>query len=120
MSMRNDTGHEPICRGLSIDHLRNDRPVTAVLSTALGQLKAVAEMADQNRACEWILHQLSAVQGELDRVRRDVLTTHLERCLFETAPELSEDIVRDIITAVYGGSPPPRAGSAKPRGRSRL
>ena len=119
LSTPRPTGHEPSCRGVSVDHLGNDRPVTAVLNTAFGQLRAVAEMVDENRACEWILHQLSAVQGELDRVRRDVLTTHLEHRLAETVPESSDDIVRDIITAVYGGSPPPRADSAKLRGRSR-
>ena len=118
-STRRPTGHEPSCRGFPVSHLGNDKPVTAVLNTALGQLRAVAEMVDQSRACEGILHQLSAVQGELDRVRRDVLTTHLEHRLAETVPESSDEIVRDIITAVYGGSPPPRAASAKPRGQSR-
>lgn len=52
-----------------------------------------------------ILHQLSAVQGELNRVRRDLLTIHLEHCLDAPSPMDTKSILSDILVAVYGGSP---------------
>lgn len=84
----------------------NADQITRLLATARGQLRAVSEMVEDDRDCLSVLHQLSAVQGELDRVRREVLTAHLHDRLIDVPADQAADITDDLIAAVYGGSSP--------------
>ncbi|MEX2134493.1 MAG: metal-sensing transcriptional repressor, partial [Acidimicrobiia bacterium] len=53
------------------------------LRSARGHLDGVINMVEDDRYCIDVLHQLSAVQGALDRVRRDILEAHLRGCVPE-------------------------------------
>lgn len=48
-----------------------------------GQIKGIAKMVEEKRYCVDILHQISAVQGALDRVARQTMRHHLEGCVAE-------------------------------------
>ena len=78
------------------------------LRTARGHLDAVIRMVDEDRYCIDVLHQLSAVQGALERVRRDVLEAHLRGCVPEAVAEgRIEDIVDELMSAAFGSAPHP-------------
>jgi DNA-binding FrmR family transcriptional regulator len=63
-------------------------------------------MVDDDRYCIDVLHQLSAVQGALERVRREVLEAHLRGCVPEAVAEgRIEDIVDELLTAAFGSAP---------------
>jgi hypothetical protein len=65
-------------------------------------------MVDDDRYCIDVLHQLSAVQGSLERVRREVLEAHLRGCVPEAVAEgRIEDIVEELLTATFGSAPHP-------------
>ena len=53
------------------------------LSKIEGQIKGVGKMVEENRYCVDILHQISAIQGALDRVARQTMRQHLEGCVAE-------------------------------------
>lgn len=63
-------------------------------------------MVDDDRYCIDVLHQLSAVQGALERVRREVLEAHLRGCVPEAVAEgRIEDIVDELMSAAFGSAP---------------
>jgi len=76
------------------------------LRSAKGHLDAVIRMADDDRYCVDVLHQLSAVQGALDHVRRDILEAHLRGCLPQAVTEAStDDLVEELLAAAFGTTP---------------
>lgn len=82
------------------------------LRTARGHLDAVVRMADDDRYCIDILHQLSAVQGALDGVRRDIIEAHLKGCVPEAAAEgRIDDIVGELMAALFGAAPGRKAAA---------
>jgi DNA-binding FrmR family transcriptional regulator len=63
-------------------------------------------MVDEDRYCIDVLHQLSAVQGALDRVRRDILEAHLRGCVPEAVAEgRVDDVVDELLAAAFGAAP---------------
>jgi len=76
------------------------------LRTARGHLDGVIRMVEDDRYCIDLLHQLSAVQGALERVRREVLEAHLRGCVPEAVSEgRIDDIVDELLTATFGSAP---------------
>lgn len=76
------------------------------LRSARGHLNGVIRMVEEDRYCIDVLHQLSAVQGALDRVRREVLEAHLRGCVPEAVAEGKiDDIVDELLTATFGSAP---------------
>jgi len=76
------------------------------LRSARGHLDGVIRMVDGDRYCIDVLHQLSAVQGALDRVRRDILEAHLRGCVPEAVSEGRIDqIVEELLAAAFGSAP---------------
>jgi DNA-binding FrmR family transcriptional regulator len=76
------------------------------LRTARGHLDGVIRMVDEDRYCIDVLHQLSAVQGALERARREVLEAHLRGCVPEAVAEgRIEDIVDELMSAAFGSAP---------------
>jgi DNA-binding FrmR family transcriptional regulator len=76
------------------------------LRTARGHLDGVIRMVDEDRYCIDVLHQLSAVQGALERARREVLEAHLRGCVPEAVAEGGiEDIVDELMSAAFGSAP---------------
>ena len=78
------------------------------LRTARGHLDGVIRMVDEDRYCIDVLHQLSAVQGALNRVRREVLEAHLRGCVPEAVADgRINDIIDELLTATFGSAPHP-------------
>jgi len=81
-------------------------PVGFRLRSARGHLDGVIRMVDEDRYCIDVLHQLSAVQGALDRVRRDILEAHLRGCVPEAvAEDRVDDVVDELLAATFGAAP---------------
>lgn len=63
-------------------------------------------MVAEDRYCIDVLHQLSAVQGALDRVRRDILEEHLRGCVPEAVSEgRVDDVVQELMAVIAGATP---------------
>lgn len=81
-------------------------PVGFRLRSARGHLDGVIRMVEEDRYCIDVLHQLSAVQGALDRVRRDILEAHLRGCVPEAVAEgRVDDVVHELLAAIFGAAP---------------
>lgn len=81
-------------------------PVGFRLHSARGHLDGVVRMVEEDRYCIDVLHQISAVQGALDRVRRDILEAHLRGCVPEAVAEgRVDDVVQELLAATFGTAP---------------
>jgi DNA-binding FrmR family transcriptional regulator len=85
-------------------------PVEFRLRSARGHLDGVIRMVEEDRYCIDVLHQISAVQGALDRVRRDILEAHLRGCVPEAVADDRVDVIVDeLMAATFGAAPGSRA-----------
>ncbi|HLF62087.1 MAG TPA: metal-sensitive transcriptional regulator [Acidimicrobiia bacterium] len=76
------------------------------LRSLRGHIDGVIRMVEGDRYCIDVLHQLSAVQGALDGVRRDILEAHLRGCVPEAVSEgRIDDIVDELLGAAFGAPP---------------
>ena len=81
------------------------------LRSARGHLDAVIRMAEDERYCIDVLHQIRAVQGALDRSRRALLDNHLRTCVADAfAAGAHEPVIAELVDA-FLGSGAPRAGT---------
>ncbi len=77
------------------------------LRTARGHLDAVLRMLEADRYCIDVLHQLSAVEGAIERARRDLVEGHLRGCVVDAVREgRIEDVADEMLAAMFGGRPP--------------
>ena len=75
------------------------------LRSAQGHLEGVIRMVEDDRYCIEVLHQLAAVQGAIDRARRDILESHLRGCVPEAMAEGRMDqAVDELVEAALGVS----------------
>jgi len=80
------------------------------LRSVRGHLDGVIRMVDEDRYCVDLLHQLSAVQGALDRIRRDILEGHLRGCLAAAVAQGNADeLVDELVTAAFRTVPASRS-----------
>ncbi|MFO7942655.1 MAG: metal-sensitive transcriptional regulator [Bacillota bacterium] len=56
------------------------------LSRLEGQIRGVKKMIEEERECEEIVSQLSAIHSALESVTKRVLVSHLSDCLTESTP----------------------------------
>jgi hypothetical protein len=63
-------------------------------------------MVDEDRYCIDVLHQLSAVQGALDGIKRDITAAHLEGCLPQAVTDgRVEEIAQELMSVLFGSAP---------------
>ena len=70
------------------------------LSRAIGHLRAVRTMVENNRDCSEILIQLSAVKSEISNTNKVILKDHLEHCLVQAITENNEQVLERLKSAV--------------------
>jgi DNA-binding FrmR family transcriptional regulator len=57
------------------------------LARISGQVNGIQKMIDEDRYCVDILTQVAALRAALDQLGVQLLSTHLETCVFGTDPE---------------------------------
>ena len=67
--------------------MADQKTVLRLLKTARGQLDAVIKMAEEDRYCVDISHQLMAVEALLNSANRAVITAHLKHCVNNASTE---------------------------------
>lgn len=78
----------------------------ARLRTVRGHMDSVVRMAEDGRSCAEVLHQISAVQGALDGIRKAVLIQHLTRCVLAARSSLTlEEVMAEVVEVALGAVP---------------
>ncbi|NMP22470.1 metal-sensing transcriptional repressor [Sulfobacillus harzensis] len=86
------------------------------LRAAIGHLKAVSAMVDDERYCVDIMKQLAAVQASLEGVQQVLLKNHLSTCVTDAILAGSgESLITELVSALRYSKGIP---SMEPAGRA--
>ena len=67
------------------------------LNKCIGQLNGIKKMVDEDRYCDDILIQLSAVNKSIKSIANIVLDNHMHTCLIEHIENKDYEIIDEII-----------------------
>ena len=70
------------------------------LSRAIGQLKGVKAMLDDNRYCGDVLMQLAAAEKAVHRVSELILENHLHTCVVEQVRQGNDEVVDEAMDLI--------------------
>ncbi len=71
------------------DH-KHSKEVANRLARIAGHVQGIKKMVEEEKACEDVLIQLSAVQSAVRNVSRIILIDHLEHCIIDAARDGNE------------------------------
>jgi DNA-binding FrmR family transcriptional regulator len=57
------------------------------LRRAEGQLRGIIKMIEEDRSCEDVVTQLTAVRHAISRATEELITAHIDECLVKLQPE---------------------------------
>jgi DNA-binding FrmR family transcriptional regulator len=57
------------------------------LRRAEGQLRGIIKMIEEDRSCEDVVTQLTAVRHAISRATEELITAHIDECLVKLPPE---------------------------------
>jgi DNA-binding FrmR family transcriptional regulator len=66
---------------------KQDERVRDRLKRAEGQLRGIIKMIEEDRSCEEVVTQLTAVRHAISRATEELITTHIDECLATLPPE---------------------------------
>lgn len=70
------------------------------LNKILGQVKGISKMVDENRHCNDILIQISAVDNSLKSLGNEILKSHLKTCVVDEIKKDNLDVI-DEVTMLF-------------------
>lgn len=62
-----------------------------------GQIRGIARMLEDDRSCEDVITQLLAVRSAMDRVAKEIVHIHFDRCLRNSPPDESWEQISRIF-----------------------
>lgn len=73
------------------------KDLTVRLNKCIGQLNGIKKMVDEDRYCDDILIQLSAVNKSIKSIANIVLDNHMHTCLIEHIEKKDYEIIDEIV-----------------------
>ena len=70
------------------------------LNRAIGQLKGIKAMIEDNRYCGDVLTQLAAVEKAVSRISEMVLRDHLETCVSDRIRRGDNQAIDEVMTLI--------------------
>lgn len=74
------------------------KDIDARLATIEGHIRGVRQMVAEDKNCEDILLQLSAISGSLKNLSKKILNEHLTTCVKESMQNGDDEALRSFIS----------------------
>ena len=71
--------------------------LTKRLNIIEGQVKGVKQMVDDDRYCEDILIQLSAIKKAIESLENTILSSHVENCVAYEIQSGNLDVIEEVM-----------------------
>lgn len=83
-------------------HRANDekKNLTNRLKTIEGQVRGISQMIEDDRYCDDVLIQISAVTKSLKSVGNQILKNHLSTCVVENIKDDNAEIIDDVMSLI--------------------
>ncbi|MBQ6868624.1 MAG: metal-sensing transcriptional repressor [Clostridia bacterium] len=78
------------------------KKILRLLKTARGQIDGIIKMAEEDRYCVDISHQLMAVSAVINMANKEVLAAHLKSCVKNADTEEEMDKKIDELVGMLG------------------
>ena len=102
MGWYNLIGDDMGSKSLKIKHRTEDEKkyLKNRLKTIEGQIRGISQMIDDNRYCDDVLIQISAVNKSLKSLGNEVLKGHLKTCVVNNIKENNLDIIDEVMSLI--------------------
>lgn len=70
------------------------------LSRAIGHLKAVKKMVEDNKDCSDVLIQLAAVKSAINNTGKEILKEHISHCIVDAVEHGDKQAIIDLNHAI--------------------
>ncbi len=70
------------------------------LKTIEGQVRGISSMIDENRYCDDVLTQISAIEHSLKSLANDILKNHLSTCVVSDIKCGNEEIIDEVMNLI--------------------
>lgn len=80
----------------------DSQQITRLLKTARGQLDGILKMVEEDRYCMDISQQLMATEALLNKINKEILTSHLKHCVSNAETQDERDQKIDELVAMLG------------------
>ncbi len=78
----------------------NKKSATNRVATVMGHLNGIKTMIEEDKSCEEILIQLSAVESSINKLGKFILKNHLNTCVKDAIKNGEEDIIDRFNTVL--------------------
>lgn len=70
------------------------------LKTIEGQVRGISQMVEDDRYCDEILIQISAINNSLKSLSYEILKSHLQTCVTKDIKDNKLDIIDDVMDII--------------------
>lgn len=80
--------------------IRNEnekKKIKARISRIIGQLNGVSKMVDEDRYCDDLLIQLSAINSAVKGIANHIIEMHLHNCVVREINNGNTDIITEVV-----------------------
>lgn len=85
------------CSKVKVRSNEEKKQLITRLNRLIGQMNGVSKMIEENRYCDDILIQLSAIDKGIKSLANLLLDNHMHTCLIENIKNGNEEIVDEIV-----------------------
>ena len=89
------------CNKLTVRSIDEKKSLLNRLSRIEGQIRGLKAMVEEDKYCGDILIQSSAVMSAISAFSREILDTHVKRCVVQGVQDGKEEIVDELIGLVH-------------------
>ena len=89
------------CNKLTVRSIDEKKSLLNRLSRIEGQIRGLKAMVEGDEYCGDILVQTSAVMSAMSAFSREILDTHVKRCVVQGVQDGKEEIVDELIGLVH-------------------
>lgn len=79
---------------------KNRKDIITRLAKIEGHVRGIKNMAEQDKSCEDLLLQVSAIKAAMDKVGKLILKDHLDGCLVEVVDEGGPEAIEKLKEAI--------------------
>ncbi len=80
--------------------MENKKAVMNRLSKAIGHLESIRRMVENDRDCDEVLIQLSAVRAALGSTEKVILRDHIDHCITDAVENGNLDEIEELNKAI--------------------
>lgn len=85
------------CEKSKVRSMEEKKTLTSRINRIIGQMNGIKKMIEENRYCDDVLIQLSAIDKSIKSLANVILENHMHSCLIENIQAGNLEVVDEIV-----------------------